>query len=70
MGQGEPLSTLEDPNVQQRIRDNHEKQVARFNKKKRRNALMDDIKGYCEFGELDDIYDEVEGGGACVTCYK
>ena len=70
MGQGEPLSTLEDPAVQQRIRDNHEKQVARFNKKKRRNALLGDIEGTCEFGELDDIYDEVEGGGACVTCYK
>ncbi len=70
MGQGEPLSTLEDPVVQQRIRDNHEKQVARFNKKKRRNALLGDIEGTCEFGELDDIYDEAEGGGACVTCYK
>jgi hypothetical protein len=64
------LSTLEDPVVQQRIRDNHEKQVARFNKKKRRNALLGDIEGTCDFGELDDIYDEAEGGGACVTCYK
>jgi len=45
-------------------------QVARFNKKKRRNALLGDIEGFCEFGELDDIYDEAEGGGACVTCYK
>ncbi|MCC4832822.1 phosphoadenosine phosphosulfate reductase family protein [Shewanella sp. 10N.7] len=70
MGQGEPLDTLEDPEVQKRIRANHEKQVARFNKKKRRNALLGDIGGVCEFGELDDIYDEAEGGGACVTCYK
>ncbi len=30
MGQGQPLETLEDPDVQQRIRTNHEKQVARF----------------------------------------
>ena len=29
-----------------------------------------DIDGVCEFSELDDIYDEAEGGGACVTCYK
>ena len=50
--------------------ENHEKKVARFNKKKRRNALLGDFEGYCEFNELDDIYDEAEGGGACVTCYK
>jgi 3'-phosphoadenosine 5'-phosphosulfate sulfotransferase (PAPS reductase)/FAD synthetase len=70
MGQGEPLETLENPVVQQRIRDNHEKRVDRFIKKKRRNALLGDIEGFCEFSELDDIYDEAEGGGACVTCYK
>lgn len=70
MGQGEPLETLEDPAVQERIRKNHEKQVERFKRKKRRNALLGDIEGFCEFGELDDIYDEAEGGGACVTCYK
>ncbi|WP_133408270.1 phosphoadenosine phosphosulfate reductase family protein [Parashewanella tropica] len=70
MGQGQPLETLEDPEVKQRIILNHEKQVARFYKKKRRNALLGDFGGTCEFGDLDDIYDEVEGGGACVTCYK
>ncbi|MBA4719457.1 Phosphoadenylyl-sulfate reductase [thioredoxin] [uncultured Candidatus Thioglobus sp.] len=70
MGQGQPLETLEDPSVQQRITENHEKRVARFKKKKRRNALLTDTEGFCEFGDLDEIYDEAEGGGACVTCYK
>jgi hypothetical protein len=32
--------------------------------------LLGDFGGVCDFGELDDIYDEAEGGGACVTCYK
>ena len=70
MGQGQPLETLEDPEVQERIKENHRKKVERFNKKKRRNALLGDFEGVCEFTELDDIYDEAEGGGACVTCYK
>jgi len=70
MGQGQPLETLEDPSVQQRITENHEKRVARFQKKRRRNALLTDTEGFCEFSDLDEIYDEAEGGGACVTCYK
>ncbi|TKB46339.1 phosphoadenosine phosphosulfate reductase family protein [Thalassotalea mangrovi] len=70
MGQGQPLDTLEDPEVQQRIMNNHEKQKARFLKKKRRNALLGDIEGFCEFSDLDEMYDSLEGGGACVTCYK
>jgi 3'-phosphoadenosine 5'-phosphosulfate sulfotransferase (PAPS reductase)/FAD synthetase len=69
MGQGQPLETLEDPKVQKRIIENHEKAVERFNKKKRRNALLESTNS-CEFTDLDEIYDEVEGGGACVTCYK
>lgn len=70
MGQGQPLSTLEVPEERIRIIEHHEKQVAKFNKKKRRNSLLDDSEGVCEFTDLDDIYDEAEGGGACVTCYK
>jgi len=70
MGQGQPLSTLEDPAVQQRIIEHHDKKVARFKKKKRRNVLLDNSDGFCEFNDLDEIYDEAEGGGACVTCYK
>lgn len=72
LGKGEPLSTLEDPARQAEIRSNHEKQVVRFYKKKRRNALLeeDTESGVCEMRDLDEIYDEVEGGGACITCYK
>ena len=70
MGQGTPLSTLETPEEKIRIIDHHNKQVDRFNKKKRRNSLHEDDDGACEFTDLDEIYDEVEGGGACVACYK
>ena len=55
---------------QEQIIKNHEKKVTRFNQKKRRNALLTDNEGFCEFNDLDEIYDEAEGGGACVTCYK
>lgn len=70
MGQGQPLSTLEVPEERIRIIEHHEQQVAKFNKKKRKNSLLDNSEGMSEFTDLDDIYDEVEGGGACVTCYK
>ncbi|MDN7124865.1 phosphoadenosine phosphosulfate reductase family protein [Pseudidiomarina sp. 1APP75-32.1] len=70
MGKGEPLETLEDPKRREQIIANHEKQVERFKKKKRRNALIGDIEGVCELTDIDEIYDDVEGGGACITCYK
>jgi 3'-phosphoadenosine 5'-phosphosulfate sulfotransferase (PAPS reductase)/FAD synthetase len=70
MGKGEPLETLENPEKKASIIANHEKQVERFKKKRRRNALLGDIGGVCEMTDLDEIYDDVEGGGACVTCYK
>lgn len=70
MGKGEPLETLEDPTKKASIIENHKKQLERFNKKRRRNALLGDIGGVCEMTDLDEIYDDVEGGGACVTCYK
>lgn len=70
MGKGEPLETLEDPIRRAQIIENHEKQVERFKKKKRRNALIGDIDGVCEFTDIDEIYDDIEGGGACITCYK
>jgi hypothetical protein len=70
MGKGEPLETLENPDKKASIIANHEKQVERFKKKRRRNALLGDIEGVCEMTDLDEIYDDVEGGGACVTCYK
>lgn len=70
MGKGEPLETLENPEKIASIIANHEKKVERFKKKRRRNALLGDIGGVCEMTDLDEIYDDVEGGGACVTCYK
>jgi 3'-phosphoadenosine 5'-phosphosulfate sulfotransferase (PAPS reductase)/FAD synthetase len=70
MGKGEPLETLENPDKKASIIANHEKQVERFKKKRRRNALLGDIGGVCDMTDLDEIYDDVEGGGACVTCYK
>lgn len=70
MGKGEPLEILEDPKKKASIIANHQKQVERFKKKRRRNALLGDIGGVCEMTDIDEIYDDVEGGGACVTCYK
>ena len=70
MGQGQPLEILESPDMQKRIQDNHEKQLDRFKKKRRRNALLTEEDGTSDFCDLDEIYDEAEGGGACVTCYK
>jgi 3'-phosphoadenosine 5'-phosphosulfate sulfotransferase (PAPS reductase)/FAD synthetase len=70
MGKGEPLETLEDPVKKASIIANHEKKVERFKNKRRRNALLGDIGGVSEMTDLDEIYDDVEGGGACVTCYK
>lgn len=70
LGKGTPLSTLEDPARQAEIRANHAKKVERFNKKKRRNALIDDEDLICVLTDLDEVYDQAEGGGACVTCYK
>lgn len=69
MGKDEPLSTLEDPKRIQQIKDDHQKRLERLIKKKRRNALIEDEK-LIEIQDMDAIYDEIEGGGACVTCYK
>jgi len=68
LGKGTPLETLEDPKVAERIRSNHDKAVLRFKKKLRRNALIEEDIIDTKF--IDDIYDDVEGGGACIVCYK
>lgn len=70
LGKGTPLETLEDPARQAEIRANHEKKLERFNKKKRRNALLDEPDVICVLTDIDEVYDLAEGGGACVTCYK
>lgn len=69
MGKDTPLSTLEDPNRVQEIKDNHKKRIDRLKKKLRRNALID-VKLIDDNEYMDELYDEIEGGGACFTCYK
>ena len=71
LGKDTPLTTLEDPDRKKEILANHAKKIERFEKKlnRRRNLLRDRIDINI-IDNLDEIYDEVEGGGACVTCYK
>jgi hypothetical protein len=71
LGKDTPLSTLESEERKKQIEENHEKKFKRFVKKKnrRRNVLQIAVK-QIDTDFMDDIYDEAEGGGACVTCYK
>lgn len=71
LGKDTPLSTLEDPDRIVQIEANHAKRMERFAKKARRrqNQLQINIVNI-DTDVMDEIYDEVEGGGACVTCYK
>lgn len=77
MGPNEPLTTLENPERIAQIKENHEKNLARFEKKKARerkrrlglHAMVDESQ-IIDTLYMDEIYDELEGGGACVTCYK
>ncbi len=71
LGKGTPLSTLENEDRMKQIKENHQKKLERFEKKKnkRRNALQINVK-IVDTEYMDEIYDEAEGGGACVTCYK
>jgi hypothetical protein len=77
MGPNEPLTTLENPERVTQIKENHEKSLARFEKKKARerkrrlglHAMVDESQ-IIDTLYMDEIYDELEGGGACVTCYK
>jgi hypothetical protein len=77
MGPNEPLTTLEDPARIAQIKENHEKALQRFEKKKQRERkrrlgmhAMVDEEQLIDTLSMDDIYDDVEGGGACITCYK
>lgn len=77
MGPNEPLTTLENPERIAQIKENHEKNLARFEKKKARerkrrlglHAMVDESQ-IIDTLYMDEIYDEIEGSGACVTCYK
>ena len=71
LGKGTPLSSLETESRRIEIIENHTKRVKRFEKKlnRRTNLLKQKVK-VTDTDSMDEIYDEVEGGGACVTCYK
>jgi 3'-phosphoadenosine 5'-phosphosulfate sulfotransferase (PAPS reductase)/FAD synthetase len=71
LGKDTPLSSLENQQRKQQILENHQKKYERYLKKKnkRRNALQIEVKEI-DTDVMDDLYDEQEGGGACVTCYK
>lgn len=69
LGKDTPLSLLEDPERKAAILAEHEKKRARFLKRKRINVLQIDISDV-DRDHMDEIYDEQEGGGACITCYK
>lgn len=77
MGPNEPLTTLEDPARIAQIKENHEKALKRFEKKKQRERkrklgmhAMVNEEQLIDTLSMDEIYDDVEGGEACVTCYK
>ncbi|WP_063649899.1 phosphoadenosine phosphosulfate reductase family protein [Aliivibrio fischeri] len=77
MGPNEPLTTLEDPARITQIKENHEKALKRFEKKKQRERkrrlgmhAMVNEEQLIDTLSMDEIYDDIEGGGACVTCYK
>jgi len=71
LGKATPLSSLESETRKVEIIENHELRVKRLEKKlnRRANLLRAKVK-ISDTERMDEIYDEVEGGGACVTCYK
>ncbi|WED22811.1 phosphoadenosine phosphosulfate reductase family protein [Vibrio sp. JC009] len=77
MGPNEPLTTLEDPDRIAQIKENHEKAIKRFEKRKAKerkrrlgmHALIDENM-LIETRNMDDIYGEDIDEGPCITCYK
>lgn len=73
LGKDTPLSTLEDEERQKVIQENHQKRYDRFVKKQERQRKRNPLQKIIYFSDtdvMDEIYDQAEGGGACVTCYK
>jgi hypothetical protein len=68
MGEDMPLTTLENPERIAEIKADHELRVQRYKKRMRRNSLLD--VEVIDTLAMDEIYDDVEGGGACLTCFK
>eukprot|EP01029_Cantina_marsupialis_P023363 TRINITY_DN5808_c0_g3_i1.p1 TRINITY_DN5808_c0_g3~~TRINITY_DN5808_c0_g3_i1.p1 ORF type:complete len:320 (+),score=7.04 TRINITY_DN5808_c0_g3_i1:316-1275(+) len=69
LGKDTPLSSIRDQKRREQIIENHKKKRERFLKKRRINVLQIDVTDI-DRDFMDEIYDEQEGGGACVTCYK
>lgn len=65
--QGEPLTDLEKPDRVAAIKTDFEKRQARLKSKRRSNPLRPDL---IEMIDIDDLYLEDEGGGACLVCHK
>ena len=64
--QGEPLSELEKPERIAQIEADFEKRQKAALAKKRKNPLRPET----EWVDIDDLYLEDEGGGACLVCHK
>lgn len=65
--QSEPLSDLERPERMEKIKADFEIRKAREEKNRKINPLRICVS---ENLDLDDLYGEDEGGGACLVCHK
>ena len=67
--QGETLSDLENPKRIAAIERDFEKRVERERKRRETypNALLEDLSPELE---IDELYGDEEGGGACAVCHK
>jgi hypothetical protein len=65
--QGEPLTDLEKPERIAIIKADFEKRQARLKSKRRSNPLRPNL---IDMIDIDDLYLEDEGGGACLVCHK
>lgn len=64
--EGEPLSELEKPDRMREIEADYDLRLAREKAKRKPNPLrvLQDVE------DIDDLYGQDEGGGACLICHK
>ena len=67
--QGEPLTDLEQPLRIAQIKGDYERRRRRLKEAKRPNPLRV-LNDDTDLEDIDDLYDEDEGGGACLVCHK
>ncbi|QKF49335.1 phosphoadenosine phosphosulfate reductase family protein [Pseudomonas graminis] len=65
--QGESLDDLERPERVEQIKNDFEVRKRRALERRRPNPLRDQIESPVD---IDDLYQEDEGGGACLICHK